>query len=81
MDITLSPEAAATLRRKVADGKFASADDAIEAAVTLLEAQDRFERLRASLIEAEEQTEAGQVLDWTPELRQRCMDLLRVFLS
>ena len=71
MKITLTPEAEAVVRQKVADGRFASADEVIEAAVTLLEARDRFERLRASLIEAEEEIRAGKTLEWTPELRQR----------
>lgn len=71
MDVTLSPETEAMVRQKVADGRFASADEVIEAAVTLLEAHDRFERLRASLIEAEEQMRAGKTLEWTTELRQR----------
>lgn len=74
MEITLTPEAEAVVRQKLADGKFASADEVVAAAVTLLEARDRFERLRASLIEAEEQVRQGKTLEWTPDLRQRLRD-------
>lgn len=71
MTITLSPRAEAMIRERLQSGRYASADQVIEEAVTLLEARERFERLRASLIEADEQTRAGKILEWTPELRQR----------
>lgn len=71
MIITLSPRAEAMIQERLESGQYASADEVIEAAVTLLEARERFERLRASLIEAEEQTREGKLLEWTPELRQR----------
>jgi putative addiction module CopG family antidote len=71
MSITLSPRAAAMVQERLESGRYASADEVIEAAVMLLEARERFDRLRASLIEAEEEIREGKVLEWTPELRQR----------
>ncbi len=71
MAMTLPPNAAAKIQQKVASGLYANADEAIEAAVLLLDEWDRLRHLRASLIEAEEQTRAGHVAEWTPELRRR----------
>ena len=74
MSITLSPHAEALIQERLESGHYANADEVIEAAVTLLEARERFERLRASLIEADKQVREGNVLEWTPELRQRLRD-------
>jgi antitoxin ParD1/3/4 len=74
MSITLSPRAAAMVQERLESGRYASADEVIEAAVTLLEARERFDRLRESLIEAEEQVRQGKTMEWTPELRQRLRD-------
>ena len=74
MSITLSPRAAAMVQERLESGRYASADEVIEAAVTLLEARERFDRLRESLIEAEEQVRQGKTMEWTPELRQRMRD-------
>lgn len=71
MSITLSPRTEAMIREKLDSGRYANADEVVEEAVMLLEARERFERLRASLIEAEEEIREGKVLEWTPELRQR----------
>jgi antitoxin ParD1/3/4 len=71
MAITLTPRAEALIRQKVANGLYASADEVIEAAVMLLDERDRFERLRASLLEAEAQTREGKVVEWTPEFRRQ----------
>lgn len=71
MTITLSQGSEAMIQERLESGHYASADEVIEEAVTLLEARERFERLRASLIEADEQTRTGKIMEWTPELRQR----------
>lgn len=74
MSITLTPRTEALIQEKLESGRYASADEVIEEAVKLLEARERFERLRASLIEAEEQIRQGKILELTPELRQRIRD-------
>jgi hypothetical protein len=38
---------------------------------TDVDERDRVDRLRASLVEAEEQTRRGQVVEWTPEVRDQ----------
>ena len=53
--VTLDAEAAAFVNERVAAGDYASADEAVAAAVSLLkENQDEIEEFRALLIEAEE---------------------------
>ncbi|MGH2613918.1 MAG: ribbon-helix-helix domain-containing protein [Thermomicrobiales bacterium] len=71
MSITLTPRVEAVIQQKVASGLYASANEVIEAAVLLLDERDRFERLHASLLEAETQTREGKVVEWTPELRRQ----------
>ena len=71
MRITLTPRTEALIQEGLESGRYASANEVVETAVMLLEAQDRFERLRASLIEAEAEVREGKVLDRTPELRQQ----------
>lgn len=74
MSITLSPHAEALTQERLESGHYANADEVIEAAVTLLEAREQFERLRASLLTADKQVREGYVVEWTPELRQRLRD-------
>ena len=67
MSIQLPPQAEALIREKVKNGLYANAEEAIEAAVQLLDDHDRrlqVRRLRAAIAEGEE----GDVLPWTPEL-------------
>lgn len=71
MSIVLPPNAEAKIEEKVASGLYAIADEALETAVMLLDEWDRLQRLRASLIEAEEQIREGRVAEWTPELRRQ----------
>lgn len=68
MNITLSPETESVIRQKVGAGKFASADEVVEAAVKLLDTRDRYCYLRNLLLEAEQQIRKGEVVEWTPEL-------------
>lgn len=71
MEITLTPETEAVVRQKVADGKYASAADVVQAAVRLLDDQDRLAYLRRLVDEADQQVREGKTMEWTPELRQR----------
>ena len=67
MSIQLPPQAEALIREKVKSGLYANAEEAIEAAVHLLDDHDRrlqVRRLRAAIAEGEE----GEALPWTPEL-------------
>jgi putative addiction module CopG family antidote len=71
MDITLTPAAAAVVQQKLANGKFASADEVVEAAVMLLDERDRYRYLRSLLLEAEQEVQEGKVVEWTPELHRQ----------
>jgi antitoxin ParD1/3/4 len=71
MSIQIAPRVEAQIREKVASGRYATADEVMEEAMRLLDEGDRGDRLRASLIEAEEQTRQGQVVEWTPEVRDQ----------
>jgi Arc/MetJ-type ribon-helix-helix transcriptional regulator len=71
MAMSIPPNAEAKIRAKVSSGLYATADEAIETAVSLLDEWDRLQSLRASLVEAEEQSREGRVAEWTPELRRK----------
>lgn len=65
MTVSLTPQHEALIRQKVEAGLYATADEAIAAAVRLLDEHDRqLHRLRAAIAEGEE----GEAIPWTPEL-------------
>jgi antitoxin ParD1/3/4 len=65
MTITLTAEAEALIQQKVQSGLYANPEEAIEAAVRLLDEHDRrLQRLRTAIAEGEE----GEAIPWTPEL-------------
>ena len=66
MSIRLSPRTEALIRQQVDSGRYATADEVIEAAVRLLELQDRQrERLRAKL---QIGLDSGEGIELTAEL-------------
>lgn len=68
MSIQLPPRAEAVIQEKVTSGLYANPDEAIDAAVRLLEDYDRrLARLRALIAEGEE----GEGVPWTPELMKQ----------
>jgi antitoxin ParD1/3/4 len=71
MTVTLSPELEASIRQKVDAGHYQDADAVVRAALRALEAHERLEALRASLVEGNEQIERGEGIPWTPELMDR----------
>lgn len=71
MTITLSPRTAAIIQDRLDSGRYANVDEIIKEAMLLLEAQEHFECLRASLIEEEEDIQNGRGFEWAPELRQQ----------
>lgn len=71
MTITVSPRTAAIIQEKLDSGRYANVDEVIQEAVMLLEAWERFERLRASLIEPEAEVQEGTESERTSELRQQ----------
>lgn len=69
MNVHLSPEAEAVVRAQVESGRFATADEAIEAAVRLLDDRDEpAERLRSRLHVGLDEWERGETVPLTPAL-------------
>ena len=65
MPIQLPPHVEAVIQEKVTSGLYANPEEAIDAAVRLLEDYDRrLQRLRAAIAKGE----AGEEIPWTPEL-------------
>jgi putative addiction module CopG family antidote len=65
MPIQLPPRAEAVIQEKVTNGLYANPEEAIDAAVRLLDDYDRrLARLRAAIAEGEK----GEGVLWTPEL-------------
>lgn len=69
--VELSPHLAATVEKLMDSGGYASVDDVLEQALSLLQEHEQWERLQVSLIEAEEQTSRGELTEWTPALREQ----------
>jgi putative addiction module CopG family antidote len=68
----LDPQLEAMLQEKVDAGLYSDTDEALEAAVRLLDERDRrLQWLRAELAIAEEQIERGELIDYTPELLEQ----------
>jgi putative addiction module CopG family antidote len=65
MPIELSPQTEALIRDKVEQGLYANANEAIAAAVRLL---DEYDRRLTYLRQAISAGEPGEALPWTPEL-------------
>ncbi|MGI8477498.1 MAG: ribbon-helix-helix domain-containing protein [Thermomicrobiales bacterium] len=68
MSIQLTPQSEALIRRTVAGGRYASVDEALDAAVLLLDAHDRHARLKAAIAEGIAQIDRGEGVELTPEL-------------
>ena len=71
MTVTLPPELEVMVRQRVETGRYGDAGAVIREALRVLEAYERIEALRASLIEGNEQIERGQGVVWTSELMDR----------
>ena len=68
MMIHLTPKSEALIRQQVANGRYATVDEALDAAVQLLGAQDPLARLRAAIAEGDAQLARGEGVELTPEL-------------
>lgn len=71
MNISLTPQLEALVRRKVESGLYNSASEVVREALRLLEERDRRERLRAAVAIGDEQLARGEVVDWTPDFLER----------
>ncbi len=71
MNVSLSPELEALIRRQVETGQYNTPDQVMQEALQLLEERDRQRRLRAALAVGDEQYARGEVVPWTPELMEQ----------
>lgn len=71
MNITLSPQLKALVRRKVDSGRYRSADDVVEEALGLLDERDRSDTFRTELERGFDQLDRGEGVLWTPEVMDR----------
>jgi putative addiction module CopG family antidote len=79
MPIQVAPDLAAMIRRQVDSGRYATVDELIADALRSLdEREHRRQHLLALLAEAEEETERGEVVEWTPEiLREEAEEMVQ----
>lgn len=68
MNVSLTPELEAMVREKVESGLYNSASEVVREALREMERRDRLSRLRASLIEAQEQVARGEYYEDSDEL-------------
>ena len=69
MHVRLTPQAEALIREKVDSGRYATAEEAVQAAIRLLDEHERrLQWLLAELAIGEEQERRGELIDFTPEL-------------
>ena len=82
MQITLSPEREAVIERDIASGRYASVDDYIAEAITLLHnvRGESPEELQMSLEAAWQEAERGELMD-EDEVRQEMQKMKTDFLT
>jgi len=68
MSLTLPPHVEDRIRHWIANGRYASVAEALEAAVHLLDAHDRRARLTAAIAVADAQIARGEGVELTPAL-------------
>jgi antitoxin ParD1/3/4 len=67
VNVSLTPQLEAMVRRKVESGLYNSASEVVREALRLMEERDRVSRLRAALAVGDEQYRRGEVTTWTPD--------------
>ena len=70
MDLKLRPETVKRIEERMRDGRYPSADDVVEAGLTLLEERD-LHRVRTSIAEGLGQARRGELIDGDEALAAR----------
>jgi antitoxin ParD1/3/4 len=65
MNVSLTPQLEEIIRKKVESGMYGNASEVVREAIRLMDRQDRLERLRAQLAEADAQIDRGEYTIWT----------------
>jgi antitoxin ParD1/3/4 len=68
MNVSLTPELEAPVRRKVETGDYNSASEVVREALQLLDERDRLKRLRAAIAIGDAQLARGEGIPYTSEL-------------
>jgi antitoxin ParD1/3/4 len=71
MNVSLTPRLEAMIRQKVESGMYNNASEVVREALRLLEERDRLQRLRSLLAVGLEQEQRGELVEFTPELRDK----------
>jgi antitoxin ParD1/3/4 len=72
MNVTLPPELEAMVRERIDSGRYHDVGEVVrEALRQLAERERRLDELHAALAIGEEQIARGEVVEWTPELRDQ----------
>ena len=70
MAVQLDIESEALIREKVASGRYLDAAEVVREALRALEERERLEQLRIKVAAGFAQAERGELIDYTPELRE-----------
>jgi antitoxin ParD1/3/4 len=68
MNVSLTPELEAPVRRKVGTGDYNSASEVVREALQLLDERDRLKQLRAAIAIGDAQLARGEGIPYTSEL-------------
>lgn len=67
MNVSLTPQLEAMVRRKVESGLYNNASEVVREALRLMEERDRFRRLQRAIALADAQHARGEVATWTSD--------------
>ena len=70
MAVTLDTKSETLIREKIASGRYRDEAEVIRAALQALEEHERLEQLRAKIMAGFQEAERGELVDYTPELRE-----------
>lgn len=68
MNVSLTPQLEAIIRKQVASGRYNNASEVVREALRLLEERDHLEHLRSLLAVGLEDERRGDLVEFTPEL-------------
>lgn len=68
MNVSLTPQLEEIVRKKVESGLYGSASEVVREAIRLMDYQDRLNKLRADIAEADAEFERGEYDVFSPEL-------------
>jgi antitoxin ParD1/3/4 len=70
MNVSLTPQLEAMIRKRVESGRYNNASEVVREALRLLEERERLEHLRSLLAVGLEQASRGELVEFTPELME-----------